>query len=367
MSSELITKIIRCSVVALLFMCMTSIIGLPIRYAHEHIFMLSMIVLFSLLLRNIWATLFLTWTAFLYIYFRFQIGEVYLRNIFLGGILYYLVKISFKKEHIDFFIKGVLWVLALNIGYIVIQMLGFDFIYRNVYGVVNDKPIGFMANTGVMGAFLVMCIPLLMTRGRKQMWLGLSLIPIVLLTRGRVNYLACGVVTLFVLYFAMNRKFWIGLVCVSLLGFGGLMIKKPPSDERFQMWKMALTDCVMHPISGWGLDSFRNTNENKNHLFVISPEEKPDGRVTVSVWDNPHNLYISLFYEFGVVVLLLLIGYWRQLGMWFSNAVKEPNTIGLAGFILAFFIISLGHFPAHLVRMMVFIIPVLALYEVQVK
>jgi len=123
------------------------------------------------------------------------------------------------------------------------------------------------------------------------------------------------------------------------------------------------------------LDSYRNviSGENifgkrwdKSFEYIINPE-KIGNWVKVNKWDNPHNLVISLLFEFGLFGLVFLIGYLRQLSIWFRRAVKEPNTIALAGFLIGVLIISMGHFPLFLARIVVFVIPCAALLEINLK
>jgi O-antigen ligase len=128
--------------------------------------------------------------------------------------------------------------------------------------------------------------------------------------------------------------------------------------ERVTLWKMALMDAKCHPIKGFGMDSFRKITSSKNFQYMMGGDRSP------SLWDNPHNLYISLGYEFGFLVFIILGGYIRQLIISFKKSSKNSNVIALAGFIMVFFVISIGSFPAFLCRTMVFIIPCFALYEV---
>ena len=116
MSIELTKKIIRCSVVGMLFLALITLQGtIGSREAHKIVFMLMLISVFSLVLKNVWMTLFVLWTVFLYAFFKFSCGNIYVLNVFLGTVLYYIVKVSFKKEHINFYINGVLWFVFANI------------------------------------------------------------------------------------------------------------------------------------------------------------------------------------------------------------------------------------------------------------
>ncbi len=368
-------KIIRCLIVALSFLCMTSIIGVGLREAHQFFFFLAVIGIFSLLLRNIWITLFLCWTAFLYTYYGFQVGQVYIINVFLGCILYYLTKISFKREHISFFINGILWLIVINLIYMVAQLFGYDFIFsviedgKNIgamYSAKNVRALGFMGNMSYTAILIAFGVPLLASR--RKWWLSLFLfIPI--------WHLHCSTVTLtaligllFVLFFKIPKKIWIGCVLICII-MGSFYLWKVdmPGTERLEQWRLTLVDAKTHPIIGWGLDSYRNITKNKQHLYAIAPTFN-DGKIThASIWDNPHNLYISLFFEWGVVSLFLLGGYLRQLGIWFNRSIKEPNTLALAGFAVTLLLVSIGHFPMFLARHCVLVVPVFVMLETQTR
>src|SRR3990167_2260274 len=123
------------------------------RQTHQIVFMLMMMGAFSLILKNIWISSFLLWTIFIYSFFKFSTGSVYLSNIFFGCILYFLTKISFKKENINFYINGFLWFVFANIFYMIFQVCGLDFIFvkqiqHELYVDVlqNDNIDGFMGH-----------------------------------------------------------------------------------------------------------------------------------------------------------------------------------------------------------------------------
>ena len=135
---------------------------------------------------------------------------------------------------------------------------------------------------------------------------------------------------------------------------------------------MSLRYAVIHPITGWGLDSFRNgTGEpgGEKHVYAMQTHAQiVSGRpkeLHLAIWDNPHNLYISLFYEWGVFGLIFLGGYIRFLALRFKNAIKTPNLLALTGFIIVFFVTSLAYFPIFLARMAIFIVPCFALFEIE--
>lgn len=357
-----INKIIRCFIAVLVFMCLTLNGAFPTREAQQLYFIIAGMVLFGLMLNNVWATLFLTWTAYLYAFYGFKCGQIYVSHIFIGSVLYLLTKISFQKKHIDFFINAVLWLIVLNIGYMIVQCLEWDFIYKGIEhntGATfrNIRPLGFMGNYGYTGILIAIGIPLLATRGHKwSIPLAITLFLPLSLAKSCLPILGGVIGLLFVLFFKIPRKVWVVFVLVFIiLSACYLIFIDMPGTERWPVWKTALEHVTMsRPLVGLGLDSFRNALPWKNFKYI-----NPGG----SLWDNPHNLYISIYYEFGLIGLMILIGYLRFLGLRFGRAIKSPNTLALGGVILLFFIVSLGHFPIFLSRLAVIFVPIMALFE----
>ncbi len=376
-------KIMRIFVVAMVFLSIVTLQGVSDqRQAHQMIFMLACISLFSLILRNIWVTLFVLWTVFLYSFFKFTTGSVYLTTIFLGASYYFITKISFDKKHINLFINSILWFLVANLFYMAIQLLGYDFIYGkwqyiqitgvDPYLISNKTPYGFMNHLSILGTFIALCIPLLATRGSKTSLLGsfLLFIPLIVI-KTSLCFISGGLGLLFVLYFKL-KKWFFGVLVVLLLVCSLFYISKVdrPGTERLTQWKYVLNDAIVHPITGWGLDSFANVTPQKDFRYAQTITQfklKGKDRTSILWWDNPHNLYISLFYEFGLFGLLFFICYVYFLFDKFGKSIRNLNTIGLAGFILGFLVFSIGHFPIFLARTAVVIIPAFALMEVAIE
>lgn len=381
---QYLPKIVRCLIVGMIFLFLLTIQGMnDNRNAHQIIMMLAVIILFSSLLKNIWISLFLCWTVFLYSFFKFKIGSIYLTNIFCGCILYYLVKKAFKKEHINFFINGVLWFTAVNIVFMILQICKFDFVFDKVFylegikqAIENTTPSGFMGHISLMGCLMALSVPLLASKRSKWAIVGsLALFVPLYISHSCLCVLMAIVGLLFVLWFKIPRKIWIiSVIALVLAGSGYLKYVDRPDVARFIIWKNILKDNMVHPITGWGLDSFRNFTSYKDFKYrapegVYKHPELDEGTEIIYIewWDNPHNLYISLWYEFGIIGLILFFGYLRQCVMWFKNAIKYPDVIGLAGFILVFLGISVGHFPIFLAKFTAIIIPAFALYEISVS
>ena len=371
-------------VVGMIFLAMITLQGFQDqRQAQQIIFMLATISLFSLILRNTWVTLFLLWTVFLYSFFKFTSGSTYLTNVFSGCVLYFITKVAFKKEHIGFFINGFLWFVCANIFYMAIQISGFDFIFHKIevrLGLpvlsLNTLLRGFMGHAATAGTVIALAIPFLATRGSRWAWAGTIMLFIPLYLCKTSLCMLMGIAgLLFVLYYKIPKRTWIALILILSVS-GGFYLRKVDGLglERFPIWHKVLQDAMVHPVTGWGLDSFANVTPQKQFKYLHSHnnyslpvDEKKNKYEEVKVlewWDNPHNLLISIFYEFGFIGLFLLVGYMRQNILRYIRAEKNNNTLALSGFVLIILGISMGHFPLWIAREAVFIIPGFALWEV---
>ena len=377
-------KIVRGLIIGTIFIAFLIFQGIKEREANQLIFMLSMVTIFSLFLRNLWATLFVVWTVYLYAFFHFTSGAGYLSNILFGSMLYLFTKICFKKKHIDLYIESFLWFVCGNLFYCVLQALQYDFIYKhhnwnfglNAYDITNIQGIaGFMGHHSIIAALIALSIPMVASRTSKMaLWTALMLFVPLYMVKTSLCFLAGIIGFLFVSFFKVKR--WLFVVFIAICIAGGFMyVKKVDSigTERFVQWRASMQDYMVHPITGWGLDSYANVTPYKEFKYPQIIKKTPNFKMkngeiknltAITFWDNPHNLIISILYEFGFIGFVFVFMYFRQIACKFVKAIHSPNTIGLAGFILLFLIISMGHFPIYLARLAPIIICSLALFEV---
>jgi len=222
-----------------------------------------------------------------------------------------------------------------------------------------------------MGVLMALGIPLLATRQHK--WaIPMACLLFVPIYLSKSSICIAGGITglLFVLWFRLSKGLWFG-VLGSLCVLGGFYVKfvdMPMGTfmDRIHLWKNVLHDCVIHPWQGWGLDSFRHMTAQKEHLYAMNAQKTSVG-MYVNIWDNPHNIYISLFFEWGIIGLLLLGGYLRDMAIKFKNRMKDSQTLALTGFMIVFFIVSVAQFPMFLARTACFLIPAFALWECQLE
>ena len=373
-------KITRIIIASLIFLAVTAIQGMPTREIQQALLTVAIMCVFACYLKNLWLSLFVAWTVFLYIYFRFDGGATYFFNVFFGCMLYWMAKNSFKKEHISWYINIFLVFVGINCAYMVLQFFDLDFYYYlRVSNVLGDEKAlgsfrylcGFMGFQANMGTLMALSIPIIATRPWKHAW-AYTAIPFFFIytSRSSVSLLAGIIGVLFVLFYRMRKARWWALVISGLILTSLYLVKIDAPmgtiGTRPRMWKTVLRDAVQRPIVGYGLDSFRRFTEIKKRQYCSEILATENG-IYMDVWDNAHNLFIQIFFEFGFIGLFLLGGWVRDAINRFNRSVKTGNALGLAGFIVAFFVASMAHFPMYLACMACFIIPMFALFENEIE
>lgn len=376
-----IDKLIRWGLVALIFIGITSIYKMDSRLSQEILFQLFMMSVLIFIVENIWISLFMCLTIFLFIYYKFSIGQGYVSNIFLGSLLYYVVKKVFSRETTRFFINGFLVFTCLNLAFMLLQRLNLDFI--NYMGVALDSKkqmsgfcmmaCGLMGFNACMGMLCAFAIPIVMIRRTIFSKICAILLFIPLYLTDSSICVAAGVIGfIYMIYFECKTRFQkiilllLSILLFSCAGYYTLKIDNTDSSikTRIYQWKLVLNDCTVHPLTGWGLDSFRKVTPTKAHIYALRAKEIDKVNLNVDVWDNPHNLYVSILFEWGILGFILLLGYICRLVRLFRNSIKNNMVIGLSGFIVVFFLVSMAQFPLFLAKCAVFIIPMFALFEV---
>lgn len=372
-----VLKITRLCIGSLVFLSLTSMQGMEMREVQQAMMTIACMLIFSLLLKNIWLTLFLVWTVFLYILSRFSVGATYFFNIFFGCVLYFVAKVSFKKdEHIDYFIKMVIFFACANMAYMILQSFDLDFYYYLSVTHPTGEHFtresfrylcGFMAFTANMGVLMALTIPLIATRRfRGALWLSLILFIPLYISKSSICIVGGLMGFLFVAFYKLKRWQWASVIVVGVLLASAYVIKVDipmgMMGTRPKMWKVVMRDAAKHPVIGHGLDSFRHFTAKSKEKYCENIEKTSKGW-HVTVWDNPHNLLITLAFEFGFLMWILLGGYLRDCLIAFRRSAKDKNTLALAGFVMVFFIVSMAQFPICLAAMAVIIIPGIAMLE----
>jgi len=369
-----LNKLVRLSICAMTFITMVMIGGVSVREAQRYMYMFLCFIIFSFLLENVYWTLFMIWTTYLFLMFKFQ-GGVYLESVFFACVMFYIIKKFFKIEYIETFFKAFLAMMFVNMLYMVVQSWGYEFIFatesfkngiRRLH--LNQNLFGFFGIESSMGMMFALAAPVCLYFKNKGMKIaGVLMLGFVLMSKSSLNVVSCIVGILFSLYFQIPKKMWVSIL-IGLVGLGTFYTTKidQPNKERLSQWQASMVDYMLHPITGWGLDSFKNQTEKKQHLMaeVFKFENK---KTLILYWDNPHSLYISLLYEWGLFGLLIVLSYYYYIIKRFIRSVKTPLLVAVTGCILVFILLSTAHFPIFMARFAVIIIPMLAFFDILTK
>lgn len=337
-----------------------------LRLGQEQFFQLGITVLIIFLIDNVYLGLFLAWSVFLYAFFNFTTGGVYVMNLMMACLLYHITYKFLDPKDIKTVFKILLGLCVLNVIWMLMQYFDFELIWkRSADGAWARDLVGLMGIKAALGMLFALCIPLACY---FHTFLGILLFIPMYFSQSS-NALVAGMIgLLFHLYHRSKKLFAITLLlCIFAGGYYVSQDSKANMfTNRFNLWKVSLRDAFDHPIAGWGLDSFRNINPVKNFMyfenaqtnqvsramyedgkFNLSPEFIKPGQIA-DPWDNPHNLFVSLMFEFGlfgiVILTLLVIDIFKRFNAY------VPEQLALLGFMIVLLVLSIGQFPFFLTR-----------------
>ena len=360
-----------------------------LRLSQQQIYQVASIGLFAIfILQNVFLAAFLLWALFLYAYFDFAspAGGVVL-TILAGCLIYEAVYRIVNDQNVKIIFGFMISFALLNMAYMAFQSFGWELLYKE-YGVAGYQAqlLGFMGLKAIMGMFFAMAIPFFAYRYPV---LSLGLFMPIYVSECSSAMVAAIAAYLFQIFF-WSKKMFFFLLVLMCIGGGLYAVNDSHAGmftDRANMWKTVLRDAVKKPIIGWGPDSFRCVTPDKQFMYWKNVRTKETAQIdvrdtiefthtgkydtkkygtfikdgdTTDPWDNPHNEYIQLFYEFGlpgVLILFLLAWDMTKRFNWLNWDI-----VPIAGFFIALLIMSTGQFPFHLARVGIYIPIFLACY-----
>ena len=367
--------------------------SLDLRTIQEIGFQYSSIAIISLFFGNIWLTLFMLLNIFLISSINMSCGQGQVMNIFIGCLLFLVSRNYFKKNDIKMIYRPIVILSVLSILFMSLQLFGIDPIFQRqdaggmrVPGLFSD-PVGIFALKSSNATFLSISIPFLMALSSFTLYLSpLFFIPIIL-CQSSFSMIAGIASFLFYLFYRNRKMFLIFLAIFSIAGsiyiFKDLKNDSMTFKSRFPVWHSCVRYALSNPI-GYGPDSYRNFTKHKDFLFMsdekyrhgiakkfegdsmmfkyylpdndIEKEKELDNLLStidlskMSLWDNPHNGYLTLLFQYGILGLLLLIGLMVEMYYRFIYSLKSHELIVISAALLAYFVASFAHFPLELAR-----------------
>jgi len=337
------------------------------RIVQEHFFQFGICFLLIFLLDNIWVSLTLALTLFLYAFFNFS-GHTYAMNVFMGCLLYYLADQFLDPKDISTVFKVLIGIALLNLFWICLQLANMDVLYRSVSTMerVTD-PVGLMGIKVCVGMWFALMIPIV---ARYNIWATAICFWPIYLSQSSNAMLAGMIGLLFHVWFHSKRAFYVLLVATVLAGSAYTYqdSKANMMSNRVNLWLETTRDAMKHPLAGWGLDSFRNVSSVKDFLYFENPitnqierghYDKQNDRfilpfafveagANVDPWDNPHNLFVSMLYEWGILSFVILAGIIFDIKRRFTPS--NPDNLAICGFLGVLLLLGIGQFPMFLAR-----------------
>lgn len=338
--------------------------------------------------------IFVIYSYLLFTLSGFKQGSVYLYNIFISSLLYFCV-LGMKKEDTKQFFNVIGWIAAFNILYIAVQALHLDFVWfmKGPGGVATTgifDPIGFFGLKAHMGIFMAIAM---MSLIRKNFLVSQLLWIPIYMSKSTGAMLAAGVACLFYLYWTRRKIFKIMIPLVLAGSFVYIIFVDAPMGmfgSRPPMWQESMRDVVYgynlrtpdlqspylrNIFTGFGLDGFRTgvikyfkLAKNDTTVKAIQLSDKlvdakgrpyyakegkiftPDNDV-VDYWDNAHCEPVNLFYNFGLIGVIVIGFMFYFICSRFGLAIKTPEAVSLFAMMIVFVMSSLTHFPFHIPRL----------------
>ena len=360
------------------------------REFQERAFQIMAMCIVALFVGNIWITAFMFLNIFSLLYNDFTVGLPQVLNVFLGAVLFMVSRAYFKQNSFMPYVKVLLWLLALNLIWISLQASGIDPLY--LAQDASGKPqisVTFKDFSGLFGIkmangiFLAIMLPMIAV---LNLWLvPLMAVPL-FFCRASIVALAVFVSMSFYLFYTVPRKWFLAFLSIGLLA-GSIYTYLDLKDDyktfvsRFPVWHSAVKYTLQRPL-GWGPDSYRSYTKQKDFLFygdsnydhallikldegkaLFQYYEMDNGKMykrntsgippdnQLNWWDNPHNEYVQMIFEYGFIGLLILIGFMRDIWFKFRFSSRSPEIVMLMSILIVYAVSGIGHFPMHLARL----------------
>lgn len=370
--------------------------GGSLREFQEGFYQVMGMALIATFIGNIWITLFIILNLATFLYHGGDVGQSNVMNVFIGGLIFLVSRKYWKVNNTEPMMKclvaiGVVSVIWMGFQFIKIDPLfiGQDAGGNKIFDLPFNNPVGLFGIKMANGIFLSLIVPIVASF--NILVAPLLLIPLFFAQSSVVALSLFGSMSFYLYH--LHRKLFLPFILLGLVGLSAFCVLDERTDgqtfsSRFPVWHSAIKYGLHNPI-GYGPDSYRNLNKHKN--FVFKSDEKynhglefymPDGSVAfqyysmfndkaeietktknkldsgfnakdLSMWDNPHNEYIQMFFEYGFAGLFLLIGLMHE--MWyrfkFYPGRKDKELIVLSSCLIVYFISGLTQFPLHMARL----------------
>jgi len=290
-------------------------------------------------------------------------------------ILYYFNRILFNSENNEaFYIAGIKMIVAC---FVIVSLYILWWL-----GISNDTIINEIQNPNHFACFIALGAPIITgyifssSKNRAQFFLSLFLLSIMLyalvLTETRTVYCALGLVIPLMIITSAGRskvhvymkkviqKRWISLMVLSgalvlLLSISYYLYQMKPMSfiGRMLIWKVTLKMFLENPLHGLGFGNLANSYNLFQTEYFASGNGTALQKMVAGPSRHAFNWYLETAAEagitgiivFGMFWILIIKHVWQVFYRHWKGLSHDYITLGLAGSVLCFMLMSLFHFP----------------------
>lgn len=384
--------------------------GKDLRHVQMNCFQLSIIAMLALVHVNCWIGAFLGWSLFQMIFFPNIPGtSIVIQNIFFGALLYhFIIKYCSGLKRYYWALIGL---LGFNVFWAILQMYHVDPLFMMVdyknQSVITEWA-AFFSLPAFFGNFAAVLAPLCLYVFPPT---ALLVIPVIIWSKSSFSILALFVGVLFFLWFRKRILFWITLIILGTLSTVYVIKYDAPSGQfgkRLVVWNLIIRESLRTQFFGHGVGSYNNSyvfieaepsgntamvQTNMDYLAFISSEAartanvpvleymngikntfnraelievcKKNG-ISIHAWGDPHNEFLRVFFEQGLLGLFIVFGYISMLFKRFFS-IKKPTRelVALMACFLSILVVSFAHFPFYVARLGGIFIVLMAFLELK--
>lgn len=274
------------------------------------------------------------------ILFHFNpVSRIKVLNLFLGM---FLIKETSERMTLNFEMVGNLLALfcALNVAWIGLQLNQIDPIFSsmNPQNMPQVDTVGFMGLKANLGCLAALAFPFIFEASPLA---SIICLPLLWFGQSSTAVLAFMISFLFLMWFKNRKLFWILAGICLAGGIYYIFCKDLPTGEfpkRIKVWMAGISYLAGtkpwfgHGLGAWAVTGFTTLQQNGE------PQQ----------WVWAHNEFIQLAFEIGVVGMVCLYAYFKDLFKVIN--LKYGNHRLAISILIPLVIISFFHFPAHLGR-----------------
>lgn len=267
-------------------------------------------------------------------------------------------------------LRFVAWCAVIVSVYVLIQAISWDSYhvvrgYTHIgEGAFTHRIIGFLGNPAVLGSWYAMTLPMfLLQKGKRFKFLFIFCASMMLLTQSTLTYLA-NFASIFTLALFRKRYGWV-IILLAIAMIGGVVIWQNHElhdsyfnfSGRIDTWKLAykcLTkgyeDPTMVDANGKPIQFIARTLVGFGPFGWVKIIPKLTGIPSqrIDPWLEAHCDPFEIFFNLGLVGLVLYLGFVFTLIWKFLKSEKSRPIVGLFAGLVGYFVSSLGIFPMHI-------------------